>query len=523
VSDLASSITNDIGIPGAAGFGVGICPSLPSGFTSMANYNYPTSGNYGNYVYADGSIMCWVPKFYYKYGTGANGLAVNVVSIRPASQYANTAAANADGYALHRAFIDGGVEKTGFFFDKFKNSKNPWGTGFIGSSIKNGLPLSAAADHNPMYSATPGAGLTACSANNYSQAINAAHARDGVDGAVNPASIFHVPSRFQYAALALLALAHGAASVSTAWCAWYDATGVTNYPKGCNNNALRDIDDATALYVTDGYSNCGKTGSGSPFAKTTHNGQECGVADLNGLMWEISLGMTCVATVAAIEGMSQAADCEITWTGHGLVTGDYVQISGITQADWSGCKDKIWAITKTGDNTFTIPFNSSGFGTAYDAGTDPGTLTKGIFYAAKQAAAMKTFTPGNSLNTDHWGATGVAALMDAFTPMFVTAGGGGFSQLYGNGVNQVLSEDVSGNDYLLAGLGLPFAAAGLSAGGSNLFGKDYFYQYIVSELCPLSCANWSSASYAGVWALGWYAARVGSSADVGWRAACYPV
>lgn len=32
------------------------------------------------------------------------------------------------------------------------------------------------------------------------------------------------------------------------------------------------------------------TGSGVPFAKTTHNGQACGVADLNGNMWEVASG-----------------------------------------------------------------------------------------------------------------------------------------------------------------------------------------------------------------------------------------
>src|SRR5690606_17753495 len=68
--------------------------------------------------------------------------------------------------------------------------------------------------------------------------------------------------------------------------------GVMNFPKGCNNNALRDANDTSVLYVSDGYSNAAKTGSGTPFAKTTHNGQECGVADLNGGMWEVCLGLT---------------------------------------------------------------------------------------------------------------------------------------------------------------------------------------------------------------------------------------
>src|SRR5690606_18214276 len=74
--------------------------------------------------------------------------------------------------------------------------------------------------------------------------------------------------------------------------AWYDPTGATNYPKGCNNSALRDIDDTTVLYESDGYSNCGKTGSANQPAKVSHNGQLCGVMDLNGLMWEIDLGLT---------------------------------------------------------------------------------------------------------------------------------------------------------------------------------------------------------------------------------------
>ena len=55
---------------------------------------------------------------------------------------------------------------------------------------------------------------------------------------------------------------------------------------------MRDSLDAGVIYTADGYSNCGQTGSGTPFEKTTHNGQGCGVADLNGNMWEISLGLT---------------------------------------------------------------------------------------------------------------------------------------------------------------------------------------------------------------------------------------
>jgi len=506
---------NDIGVPGTAGFGVGICPSLPSGFMPLAGYTDPTSANYGNYVFEDGSVMCWVPKFYYRIGTG-NLFPINWGDIQPASAYANTAAANAAGYALHRAFIDGGVEQTGFFVDKYMVSKVAKGAGWVGASIKNGLPLSTAAAHNPMADLTAAGGVNA----NY-KTLDCAHARDGVAGAVNPASRFFVTSRFIYAALAMLSLAHGLAAKNDNRCAWYDWTGAKNYPKGASNNALRDTDDATVVYLTDGYSNCGKTGSGFPFAKTTHNGQDCGVADLNGLMYEVSLGLTCIATTVPIEGMSRAAACEITWTNHGLANGDYLQLGAITQADWVGAKDKIWSITKTGDNTFTIPFNSAAFGTAYDAGTDPGTMTKGIFYAAKQATAMKSFTAGNTLATDHWGAVGVAARMDVFVPPFVTAGGGVLAQRFGNAFNQVLSEAVTGAGWLLAGLGIPAAVTGLSTGGDNLFGKDYFYQFLLNELCALACGYWGATSTAGTWCLYWSGSRTDSGHNTGWRCACY--
>ena len=50
---------NLIGTPGAAGFGVGICPPqlLPDGMISLPGFDDPTHDNYGNYMFRDGSIM----------------------------------------------------------------------------------------------------------------------------------------------------------------------------------------------------------------------------------------------------------------------------------------------------------------------------------------------------------------------------------------------------------------------------------------------------------------------------------
>lgn len=288
LADIAFQNVNDIGTPGAQGFGVGICPELPAGFTEFEGTRTLGAATYGNYVYRDGSVMVWVPKFYYKIGTSANGLTVNAIDIKGERHFPSRDIAEAYGYALHRAFIDGGAIKRGVMVDKYQCSANAWGTGTIASSIKSGAPISTHATHNPI------SGLTACSADAYHEVVAAAHARDGVNGAVNATSIFFCNTRFVWASLAMISLAHGQAADGTIHCAWYDTTGATNYAKGNNNNALGDTDDSDILYVTDGFgtADSGLTGSGTPFARTTHNGQPCGIADLNGNMWEVTIGIT---------------------------------------------------------------------------------------------------------------------------------------------------------------------------------------------------------------------------------------
>lgn len=526
---LRTGGANDIGIPGSAGFGVGVAPVTPTGFSLLSAK--PSNDNYGNYRYTDGSVMCWIPAFYYRIGHASNptyaAYGVNSVGVQPESAFADVAAANVAGYALPRAFIDGGAVKRGFMVDKYVASKAASGAGFVASSLKNGLPLSTHADHNPI------ADLTACADNISFYALDAAHARDGANGAVNPSSIFFCSSRFISFALGLLSLAHGQAASSTANCSWYDATGVTNFPKGCNNNALADVNDTAVKWESDGYSNCGKTGSagygggaGNEFSKSTSNGQNCGVADINGLMWEISTGITCIATSPAIEAITSAAVPVFTKTGHGLTAGTVIQVNAITQADWTNFKDKLWTVATTPDaDTFTLTSapDTTAYA-AYDAGTDPGTFTFGTFYAAKQATAMKDFTSGVSSATDHWGATGVAAMMDAFAPAFETGyPGNDFAQRFGDGAGQVLADDVSGNDWLLTGLGLPSSAAGISPSGTNLFGKDFNFQYLRDLVCLQTGATWNSLLYAGPWAARWSGHRTSSGVDVGFRVACYPV
>jgi len=288
--------------PGQQGFGVGICPGpMPAGMAEMPGTRDIAHDNYGNYRYSDGSVMVWMPAFYYKWGTGANGLAVNIVDIVPfvGGPYSTVASANAAGYALHRAFYDGGAVQPGVFVDKYQCSNN----GGIASSIALGNPLSTNTAHNPI------SALNNAPANNYGGAILAPKSR-GVN--------FFCNTRFIFSALAMLSLAHGQSATAATWCAWYDAAGVTNYPKGNNNNALGDANDAAIAYVPDGYLNAGKAGSANLFARTTHNGQSCGVADLNGNMWEINPGITTDGANYYI--LSTAAKMAATTSGNTLST-----------------------------------------------------------------------------------------------------------------------------------------------------------------------------------------------------------
>ena len=126
--------------------------------------------------------------------------------------------------------------------------------------------------------------MTGAPANAYYGAIAAAKTRG---------ASFFPSSLFINKAIALLSYAHAQASTSTTWCAWYHATN--NFPKGCNDNALSDQQDGTLTFTSAGnatYPTANKTGSANVLAKTTHNGQACGVVDVNGTVWEICIGIT---------------------------------------------------------------------------------------------------------------------------------------------------------------------------------------------------------------------------------------
>ncbi|WP_104019136.1 hypothetical protein [Roseovarius nitratireducens] len=279
----AASFGGLIGVAGDQGFGVGEYPdTLPAGFSNMAGNTDPANANYGNYQYSDGSIMVFVPRFYYRIGDAGSPnygtYGANAIDIAGVDTFADEASANAAGYAMHRAFVDGGAVKHGFFVDKYLCSQNAGND--AGKSVQNGVPISLTTST----SYTRSDGMTGCTGI-LADAVVLSRAR---------AAGMNAASAFIYSALWLLSVAHGQAATAATNCAWYDGTDTTNYPKGCNS-ALADVDDGTVTFTTAGDSGSADkplTGSASNLAKTAHNGQACGVADLNGAMWEVMLGIT---------------------------------------------------------------------------------------------------------------------------------------------------------------------------------------------------------------------------------------
>jgi hypothetical protein len=482
---LNSTAINHIGTPGAAGFGVGICPQVPPGFTPLAGCTDPASANYGNYQFSDGSIMVWIPAFRFRLGNAADpGFATygaNTIRVVPLSAHPDEATANAEGFYLHRAFINGGVVQPGFFRDKYDCSNNLG----VASSIQGVQPMVSG----------PVAEQVGFSAVGATNAIHGAFAAARTRGAK-----FHPETIFQADALSRLSAAHGQAATATTHCAWYDSTGVRNYPKGNDNNALKseaDVLQNGAGAVT--WTSAGNTthpafalaGSANQLAKSTHNGQLCGVTDVAGNIYKINPGMTTIGTNLSITGATQTNPVRITVAAHGRASGDVAGITGVV--GMTAINDDMYALNVVDPNTLElVGVDGTGFA-AYVSG---GTLRHARFYALKPTVDIAAVTTGTTLATDHWGATGVAAQFDEVAMAFATTyPNNGFSERYGNGANAVFSLATAASR-ARAMLGMP-EPGGVSTSGSSLMGADQFYQYAVDQLCVVSRGLWGSGSAAG--------------------------
>ena len=279
VMTILTSAGGDIGVPGQMGFGIGLYDGEDLeqlGLTLMEGGADPNNDNYGNYQHTNGSVFCFVPAFCYSFTDEDANLSSkgtpNAFYVRSFTEFEDEADAKQHGYTLHRAFIDGGQTKKGFFIAKYLMGKGCKAT-------KGNIPISLV-----------GTGSSDAS----SQAEGGTgQAWDALTLSKKLGSQYNCASCFMYSALAMLSYCHGLYAEAADTCAWYDAAQTTNFPKGCNNNALGDTNDVSVKYTNSDTKNKQKpnTGSATPFAKTTHNGQNSGVCDLNGCIWQATTGV----------------------------------------------------------------------------------------------------------------------------------------------------------------------------------------------------------------------------------------
>ena len=241
-----TSVARGILTPGELGFGCGVASDTLATelkLTGMPGFRDPTSVNYGNYWDANKNVFVFIPKFYFKWER-------NTVFVSPVEK---------EGYVIHRAFINAGKEIEGFFIGKYQFS----------------FPNNKAAS-------VQGSVWNEQQGYRYLEEANKLGDR------------YTIINMFMFNALAVLTKAQRQNGRN---CAWMDVAPY--YPKGNNNNG-RDINDQSVFYIfsknDSNHTAYQVTGSGIPFAKTTHNGQNCGVCDINGNTWEFALGMTSEGT-----------------------------------------------------------------------------------------------------------------------------------------------------------------------------------------------------------------------------------
>ena len=368
-----------IGTPGAAGFGVGVAPAHlleHLGLSVMEGTTIQTSPNFGNYVDSNNNVYVFVPAFCYSFDKTEIG---NEIAAKSPSAFAiksfaefnyDETKANEAKYILHRAFIDGGEAKEGFFITKYLVSKG-------NKSVKNAIAISLTSSGTDAPSKDSELN-TKCEGCAY-DAITIAKKMTQNKGTC--------ASGFMYSALAMLSYVHGLHATSKDNCAWYDETGTTNYPKGCNNNALGDTDDKEILYECSDtkIAQKGNTGGANHFERTTHNGQTCGIADLNGLLEEVALGVIMYNANSNV-GKFMVMKDSVSLT---QFTKDNVQDGQTTLYDWQSAPPcYAGATANTGYSVYwghsssnTFFTNHNGINRAYC----------GLFPAVKQTTAINEF------------------------------------------------------------------------------------------------------------------------------------
>jgi hypothetical protein len=312
-----------IGLPGLRGFGVGCCPPelLPGDMDVLPGTYDRFSPNYGNYIHLpSASIVCFLPAHSIELqapGTGNQAFLTRVVI-------------SSGNSALAKTFRNGGEELAGVFVDKYQGS-NCRADGSGRPNTTDGLPgtlpstggiLASRPLHWPVSAIAP-SGTTRspfsyCDSNALNPAITTPPANNlgGVWQLCQTRGVnWHPVPMWTRIHLGYLALAHAQALLdtngipianSTDNAAWMDVAPYS--PKGNNNNGS-DVNKTSLVFsrtdvqgsnVVNGFAGeswraftgAARIGTLSAVEHTTHNGQLCGIVDVNGNQWDITPGLT---------------------------------------------------------------------------------------------------------------------------------------------------------------------------------------------------------------------------------------
>ena len=262
---------------GGFGAGVAYMPTIAAslGLTAMDGASERTHENFGNFVDSRNNVFVCIPMMYYKADTNTR---IDELMGVPKVEVSYIAK---DGYAPFYAFKKSNGEYVPCVFVMSKGSDNK------PAFIKNADPVSSHSSYNGIQQ------FSGVDANNigFFTAIRML----GSNYCLHYAALRFVYYMVAEAHKQKAILRFGARSkVPSSICAYLDIAPY--YPKG-NNTNWGDADDTSLKYTRAGsgtyqYSSCGvgKTGSANNLAKTTFNGQKCGIADMGGNMCEVDGG-----------------------------------------------------------------------------------------------------------------------------------------------------------------------------------------------------------------------------------------
>lgn len=368
------TVINDIGAPDSPTFGVGIpsdeeAEAFIPGMTKHPDFYDETKPGYGSWVLPQkkdpdstliiAGVLKYIPKFYWHplfKGDGGPGNLLSdeeiealvpyvdvtkeqMIAVRDkypysgvvfasASAFANESEANAQGFILPAAFIDGGKEKNGFFIAPTLTTGAKGGGNAVHLGVTYGeeenqivsrLSNDASLNH---FGASPSGKLSAL---------------DAIAGPRKYSLNLCCESVYTVAALALISLCVAQYATSTTECAWYDSNGTTNFPKGINNSGISDIDDPSVALATNASITPGSVfpTTQEGYCKTTHNGRINGITHVNGWYWHPMVGYGNWALEYRLFDCTKYSISEITVDNVATDTTMFVKITEPIGTAWS--------------------------------------------------------------------------------------------------------------------------------------------------------------------------------------------